>query len=130
MSLAPDDRELPNSHHLATQAIGRIIDINLDILVELDWRDTHSRRAASTAINLLSAFTLLTSAIGAVSGTLNVGRTDSIAHTATSAILTHSIAAIVRLFRTINRDLNIRIIHHALRANGSNMAGNNSRKCG
>jgi hypothetical protein len=119
--------KLPVTDRLTTQAIGGIVDINLDVLLELDRRDVNSRRAASAAINLLSALTLLTSAIGATSGTLNVGRIDRIAHAATSAILAHLIATIGRLFRTINRDLDIRVIHHALRASGSNMAGENSR---
>jgi hypothetical protein len=119
--------ELQVTDRLTTQAIGGIVDINLDILMELDWRDVNSRRAASTAINLLSALTLLTSAICAANGTLNVGRINRIAHAATSAILTHPITAIGRLFRAINRDLDIRVIHHALRASRSNMAGDNSR---
>jgi hypothetical protein len=112
---------------LTTQSIGRIIDINLDILVEFDWSHANTRRAASATTNLLIALTLLVSAIGAASGALDVGRTDPITHTGTRATLPHLIGAIGRLSGTINRHLNIGIIHHALRAGGVNFVGSKSR---
>jgi hypothetical protein len=63
-------------HQLTTQSIGRIVDINLNILVEFDWSDVSTRRVIIPAIDLLIALTLLISSVRAASGTLDVGRTD------------------------------------------------------
>jgi hypothetical protein len=60
---------------LTTQSIGRIVDINLDILVEFDWCDVSIRRVTITAIDLLIALTLLTSSVRAASGALDISRT-------------------------------------------------------
>lgn len=113
---------------LTAQPIGRIVDINLNILVEFDWSHANTRRAASAPTNLLIALTLLISSIRAASGALDVGRTDWITHTVASATLANLIGTIGRLSGTINRDLDIRIIHHALRAGGGNLVDGKSRR--
>jgi hypothetical protein len=112
---------------LTTQPIGRIVDINLDILVKFNWSHTNTRRAASAPTNLLIALTLLISSVRAASGALDVGRTDRITHTVARATLANLIGAIGRLSGTINRYLNIRIIHYALRTGGCSLAGSKGR---